>query len=219
MHPMEELAANFFRERCQKTVTALEQNGFAAYYCETRQEAAEKVKTLVPKGSRVGRGGSVTTALLNLFPLLEAEGCTILDPYQTGLPPAQSMQIRRDILAADVMLASANAVTWDGKIVNIDGVGNRVAAFIFGPKKVIMVAGKNKLAEDVDGAIRRIKTVASPMNARRLNLNTPCAQRGTCIGGDGCASPDRICSATVILEKKPKASDIHVIIVGEDLGF
>lgn len=219
MHPMEELAVSFYRERCQKTVAALGQNGFSAYYCENRQEAVEQVKALVPAGSRVGRGGSVTTALLNLFPALEAGGCTILDPYTAGLPPVESMQIRREILAADVMLASANAITWDGKIVNIDGVGNRVAAFIFGPRRVIMVAGKNKLVEDVEAAIWRIKTVASPMNARRLNLNTPCAQRGTCIGGDGCASPDRICSVTVILEKKPRASDIHIIVVGEDLGF
>lgn len=219
MHPMEELAADFYRERCQKTVAALAQNGFAAYYCENGLEALKQVKALVPAGSRVGRGGSVTTAILNLFSELEAGGCTILDPYKAGLPPAQSIQIRRQILSADVMLASANAITGDGKIVNIDGVGNRVAAFIFGPTRVIMVAGKNKLVADVDAAIHRIKTVASPMNARRLNLNTPCAQRGTCIGGDGCSSPDRICSVTVILEKKPKASDIHVLIVGEDLGF
>jgi hypothetical protein len=119
-------------------------------------------------------------------------------------------------MVADLFLSSSNAVTLNGELVNIDGVGNRVNSTNFGPGKVILVVGYNKIVEDVQEAIQRIKNVAAPLNARRLNVDVPCAKVGKCVD---CNSPNRICRAIVIHERKPSLTDILVILVGEELGF
>ena len=114
------------------------------------------------------------------------------------------------------LLASANAVTLTGMVLNIDGNGNRVASTIFGPQKVILVVGRNKLVSTVEDGLKRIKAYAAPLAAKRLNIEVPCAKTGFCID---CNSPGRICTATVILERKPRLSDVRVLIVNEELGF
>jgi hypothetical protein len=119
-------------------------------------------------------------------------------------------------MTSDLFLSSVNAITMDGELVNIDGMGNRVNATNFGPKKVILVAGYNKIVEDVQEAIKRIKNVTAPMNARRLNLEVPCAKLGKCAD---CNSPNRMCRIVVILEWKPTWTDMLVILVGEELGY
>jgi hypothetical protein len=119
-------------------------------------------------------------------------------------------------MASDLFLSSSNAVTMNGEVVNIDGVGNRVNSITFGPGKVILVAGYNKIVEDVQEAIKRIKNVVTPMNARRLNIDVPCAKVGTCVD---CKSAQRMCRAVVILERKPTLTDMLVILVGEELGY
>lgn len=119
-------------------------------------------------------------------------------------------------MASDLFLSSANAVTLNGELVNIDGIGNRVNSTTFGPGKVILVAGYNKIVEDVQEGIKRIKNVAAPLNARRLNIDVPCAKVGKCVD---CNSPNRICRVLVILERKPSLTDIFVILVGEELGY
>jgi len=143
-------------------------------------------------------------------------GKELLDHNQAGLNPEEKMAVMRRQLTSDLFLASANAVTLTGNIISIDGNGNRVASMIFGPKKVILVVGRNKLVGDVDEGLKRIKAIAAPLAAKRLNIDTPCAKTGFCID---CKSPGRICAITVILERKPRLSDFRVLVVNEDLGF
>jgi len=119
-------------------------------------------------------------------------------------------------LSCDLFLSSSNAVTMNGELVNIDGAGNRVNSITYGPGKVILVSGYNKLVDDVQDAIKRIKNVVTPMNARRLKIDVPCAKTGKC---SDCNSPQRMCRAMVILERKPLLTDILVILVGEELGY
>jgi hypothetical protein len=126
------------------------------------------------------------------------------------------LQIRKAQMTCDLFLSSTNAVTLNGYLVNIDGIGNRVNSSVFGPGKVILVAGFNKIVDDVEEAIKRIKNVSAPLNARRLNIDVPCAKVGKCVD---CNSPNRICRAVVIHERRPTLTDILVIIVGEELGF
>jgi hypothetical protein len=124
--------------------------------------------------------------------------------------------MRREMFLADVYVSSSNAVTEDGKLYNIDGTGNRVGSMTFGPKKVILVCGINKIVKDLDAAVSRVQNRAAPMNARRLALKTPCAETGVCAD---CASPQRICNVYVVTAKKPVWTDVTVLLVGEPLGF
>lgn len=126
------------------------------------------------------------------------------------------MKVRRLLLNSDVLLTSTNAVTETGHLVNTDHAGQRVAAMIFGPEKVVIVAGVNKIVRDLDEALERIKNTAAPMNARRLNINVPCTVTGTC---SNCSSQDRICNVTTIIERKPVHTDVAVILLGEELGY
>ena len=151
---------------------------------------------------------------LSIGKLLQELGNTIFN--HQGLPPAEAYNVRRKQLTSDVFIASSNAVTLDGEIVNMDGSGNRVAALSFGPKRVIVIMGANKIVKDEVEARRRIAMTAAPMNADRLNRKTPCVITGVCAN---CNSPERICSITSIMHKAPSTSDFHVIIVGEALGY
>lgn len=200
----------------EKAVKAFEKNGFSAKYFSNREEALKYILDLIPKNSTVGLGGSVTIREIGLDAELEKRGLTLYNHWRKGI----SAEERKDILKAqqtcDVFITSSNALTLDGKIVNIDATGNRVAAMIFGPSKVIIVCGINKLTENADLALKRIKNEASPKNAIRLNRQTPCAQTGTCAD---CQSQDRICCVTTIIEKQPILTETHVIIIGEPLGY
>ncbi|MGA1861447.1 lactate utilization protein [Deferribacter thermophilus] len=140
----------------------------------------------------------------------------ILNHGDPNLTPEERNQVRLAELTCDLFVTSTNALTLDGKLVNIDGTGNRVNAMAFGPKKSVVYTGINKIVENVDDAIKRIKFIASPMNAKRLNFNTPCAKTGFCAD---CNSPQRICRIVTIIEKNPPLSDIEIVIIGESLGF
>lgn len=200
-----------------KAVEALIKNNFKAYYVKNRQEAVDQALTLIQPESSVGIGGSWTTCTeLSLADVLERRGNTVYNHGKPGLTAEETMIIRRQELTCDVFLASSNAVTLDGKLVNVDGAGNRVAAMIFGPKRVIIIAGVNKIVRDVPEAERRIELYAAPLNNKRLNRPNPCTQTGICMD---CQSPSRICNITTIIRKCPPLTDIHVIIVGENLGF
>lgn len=200
----------------KKAVAALQRNHFEACYVETKEEAAEKALALIADGASVGIGGSMTIAALDLEPRLQEKGCTIYNHNRAGLAPEESMALRRKEILADVFLCSSNAVTLDGQLVNTDGSGNRVAAMCFGPKKVVVVAGVNKLVETVEDGRRRIASVAAPVNAKRLRRATPCAQTGCCAD---CASPERICRVTAVMHQKPLSVAFAVILVGESLGY
>ncbi len=199
-----------------KVVDALTKNNFSATYVPAHQEALNQIIDLIPADATVGIGGSWTIQELGLASTLAARGNVVFNHNKPGLTPEQSMEIRRKQLTADVFLTGSNAVTLDGKLVNVDGAGNRVAAMIFGPKKVIVIAGINKIVRDVEEAERRIELFAAPINCKRLSRPNPCVKTGICAD---CQSPTRICNVTTIHRKKPLAIDMHIFIIGETLGF
>lgn len=206
-----------WEQKCRKAVTALETNGFTATFCATPAEAVDYILKEAETAQSIGFGGSMTIFGLGVETLLAAAGKEILNHGNPALSPEEKQVILRRELTCDLFLCSTNALTLRGELVNIDGVGNRVGAMLFGPRTVIVVAGRNKL---VDGgpqeAIQRIKTWASPPNAKRLNLKTPCASTGFC---SNCNSPERICRVTTIIDRKPRLTDLHVLVVNADLGF
>jgi hypothetical protein len=203
-------------EKCNKAIEKLVAHDFKAIYVKTKEEAAQEVwKQITPK-QKIGVGGSLTIRGLGIFEKLEAQGCIIYDHWKPGLSKEKVLEIRKSQMTSDLFLSSSNAITLNGELINIDGVGNRVNSINFGPGKVILVAGYNKIVEDVQEGIKRIKNVAAPLNARRLNMDLPCAKVGKCVD---CNSPNRICRVIVIHERRPSLTDFLIILVGEELGF
>ena len=200
----------------EKVVKALEKNNFQAHYAVNRTVAIEKALSLIPAGATIGVGGSWTLKELGIPEQLAKNGHTVYDHNIPGLTMEESLALRRKELLSDVFLSGANAITLDGQLVNTDGSGNRVAAMSFGPKKVIVIVGVNKIVSDLDAAMERIETVAAPINNKRLDRPNPCTITGMCMD---CQGATRICNMTSILHKKPPAIDFHVVVVGEDLGF
>ena len=207
---------DIYFKRCQLALTALKANGFKVIYADNSKEALDKVMSLIPKEAKVGIGGSVTVRDIGLVEAIEKQNNPIFMDWGKPLELKEKLKVRKEALNSDVYLTSSNAITLQGQLVNIDGTGNRVSAMIFGPKKVIIVAGANKLVDTLDEALARIRNIAGPLNGKRLNLKTPCALTGKCTD---CNSPDRMCKITVILEKKPSLSDITIVLVGENLGY
>ncbi len=205
--------------RVENTLTSLRRNGFEALYLPTVEEAVSKVVGMVPEGSIVGIGGSVTLREMGLLKALEERGVELADHWEArkrGASGEEVMRIRRLHLNSDVFITSTNAITETGELINVDGTGQRVAAMIFGPKKVIVVAGVNKIVGDLDEGLWRASNVASPMNAKRLSRKTPCAKTGEC---SDCDSPERICNITTVIHRRPRSTDLTVILVGEELGY
>jgi len=200
----------------REVVKSLKQNNFDAFYFSKREEAVEYILDLIPPGVKVGCGGSVTLRGLKIIELAKAKGAQILDHSLPGLKPEEKSRIRHEQLACHVFLTSTNAVTLDGVLVNMDGVGNRIGAMTFGPEKVIVVAGINKICKDINAAIERIKLVASPQNNLRLQTQNPCTVKGYCMD---CQGKSRICNVLSIMYKKPLATDVTVVIIGESLGY
>ena len=180
-----------------------------ACYCPDRASALAKVKELIKEGSTVTCGGSETLAQTGIMELISQGPYQFLDRKAPGVTYGQ-------IVEADYFLTSTNAFTLDGELINIDGSGNRVACLVHGPKEVIVVAGMNKMAANVQEGLHRVRLLASPPNALRLGLSTPCTKTGVC--GD-CLSPDCICCQTVITRKSRIPGRIKIILVGEPLGY
>lgn len=188
-------------EICRKLVEALKKRGFEAEYAATREDAVSLVLAEAVDAKSVGWGGSETVKELGLREAMADAG----------------KEIRDHQLEMDLFLLSANAVTLDGRIVNIDGRGNRVAASIAGPKRVVYLIGRNKIVDGgIDAAIDRIKRFACAPNCRRLGKRTPCAETGVCAD---CDSPDRICKVTAIFDRKPTGISAKVVVVDADLGY
>ncbi|CCO08841.1 lactate utilization protein [Desulforamulus hydrothermalis] len=201
----------------QRVVQALKKNQFDAAYFPTRETAVQHVLSFIAAGAQVGFGGSVTlTKDLNLVELVKAKGAELLVHGDPKLSPEEKMEVMRKQQVCDVFLTGTNAITMDGYLVNIDGVGNRVAALTFGPKKVIVVVGINKICQDVNAAFERLKTIVSPKNNKRLDYTNPCTVTGVCAD---CQSSTRICRIYSVIKKKPMLSDITVVIIGEELGY
>ena len=204
-------------KKCRKLVDNLAKKHFTAVYCASAQEAADYILKQAESAASVGFGGSLSVADLKLTTPLAEQGKEILNHGFPDLTFEQRAAIMRRQLTCDLFLTGTNAVTLDGCLVNIDGNGNRVAAMFFGPKKVIVVAGRNKIVEgDVTDAIKRIKDKSAPPNCLRLGKQTPCAVTGFCAD---CDSPQRICHVTTIIDSKPSQTDLHVLVVNEDMGL
>lgn len=202
--------------KIKTVIKNLEKRNITGHYCEAKEDAVKVVKSLIPEGAVVSWGGSATLDEIGIKPALAEGNYTVNDPM-SKTDPAEGLQARKDALLADVFLTGLNAVTLDGEIVNIDGRGNRVAAIIFGPDRVILVAGANKIVSDEKTAIDRIKTDACPPNAIRLGLQTPCALTGTC---KQCLSKgNTICSHIVTTRFSMIEDRMHVVLVNETLGF
>ncbi|MEM3615824.1 MAG: lactate utilization protein [Candidatus Methanomethylicia archaeon] len=194
----------------------LRKRGFNAVYRSDIESAKGYVLSLIPLNAVVGVGGSVTVRELNLIDELESRGNKVIHHWIRGLNYEDLYRIRLSELSCDVFLSSCNAITLDGIIVNSDTTGNRVAALAFGPRKVILIVGLNKIVYDLDMAFWRIFNVAAPMNSRRLGLNVPCAKLGYC---NYCESMDCPVRVIGVIERKPQSTEYHVIIVGVNLGF
>jgi L-lactate utilization protein LutB len=208
-------------KQVEETLKNLLANNFEAKFAETAQAAKDMILRAVSKDAVVGIGDSATIRQVGILEELEHKGNRVLNPFSRELTTDSSMtkvrdDISRKIFSCDVFVVGTNAVTVDGKLVNIDAVGNRVAAMIFGPGKVFVVVGRNKIVKDVEEAVYRIKNVIAPFHAGVKEFATPCAQTGKCVD---CDSAKRICSVTTIMEKMPWRTDMTVIIVDEDLGL
>jgi len=213
---MDQIKQRWVEEKAKKAIEKLEAHDFMATYAKTKQEAVEEIWRHITANERVGVGGSLTIRALGILEKLEAKGHTVYDHWKPGQSKEKLLETRRAQMSSDLFLSSVNAVTLNGELVNMDGVGNRVNSINFGPGKVILVAGYNKIVEDIQEAIKRIKNVAAPLNARRLNIDVPCVELGRCVD---CNSPHRVCRIIVILERKPSFTDILIILVREELGF
>ncbi len=214
---MDKYQMDWNQKTAQTIIEHLEKRRMDGSYASSAEEAREQVLAMVPQRAVVYRCGSISTTGIGLWKkLAERPEVKVIDPFQHGLSTEESMAMRHKGLGADIMIASCNAITLDGRLVNMDGVGNRVAAMMFGPEKVILLVGMNKVTADLDSAIARVKHYAAPLNAMRLGHQTPCTANGLCID---CQSPERVCNMWSIIEGHRTRGRIHVVLVGEDLGY
>lgn len=204
----------------QKVAGRLACRGFAVSIASGLKDAAALVMgTLLPQsGARVvSFGGSMTVREAGLLELLKArDDLTVLDTFDTSIGLPAMLELRRQALLCDLFLCSANALTREGEIVLVDGIGNRTAAVQFGPRQVILLVGRNKISATMDEAVSRIKGLAAPANSMRLGRKNPCVKSGHCMD---CNSPDRICTYWTVIQRSAPAGRIHVLLIDEECGF
>lgn len=205
----------YYEKRAQVLIKNLQNRHFEAYYCPTKDLALERALSLIPREAKVGWGGALSAQQIGLldaicngdFCALDRERCTT---------PEELWKLYRDCFFADFFITGANALSLDGQMVNIDGSGNRVAAIVYGPANVLVIAGMNKVEQTLDAAITRARTVAAPANQQRFQKNVPCTHTGSCAD---CKSEECICNQILITRHCRPAGRIKVILVGEDLGL
>ena len=200
----------------EKLVKNLKRRNIEAFYCPTAQESVTKVMELIADGSSVTWGGSMTVRDMGIPQALKERGTLEVLDRDAVDGPQEKQQMYMRAFSADVFLSSANAISEDGVIVNIDGNGNRVAAISWGPKRVIFIVGLNKVAPTVEAAIARARSTASPINSQRFDIKTPCRVDGVC---HNCNSPESICSYIHLLRNSRTQGRHIVVLVGEDLGY
>ena len=205
----------FYEKRAQILLKNLRARHFDACYCPNRTSALAAALRLIPQGSLVGWGGARSADQIGLQQALRDGPWRVID-RESMQTDAEREQAAHDCLSADFFLTGANAVSLTGELVNIDGKGNRVAAIVFGPREIIVIAGMNKVMGDLDSAIARARQVAAPANAQRFDIKTPCAVTGQCAD---CHSPARVCCTTTIHQFQRIKGRIKVLLVGEPLGF
>jgi len=221
---MSEYSEKIYRTILERTAKNLEANNMKPFIAEKKEDVPAIVKSLLTPGCTIVCGGSVTLAEAGVTELLKSGEYNYLD--RDGKSREELEKIYRDAFSADVYLCSSNAITENGELYNVDGNSNRVAAICFGPRSVIMVAGRNKVVRTLDDAVMRVKRFAAPMNTARLGCETYCRSKGECMGAvsggsmtDGCHSDGRICCSFVVSAQQRIKDRIKVILVNEELGF
>ena len=211
---MEAATKKFYEKRGQLLVKNLQSRHFEAYYCEDKDSALRKALELIPADATVGWGGATSAVQIGLidavrsnYQVYDRDTCSTME---------DRVKMMKRCLTADVFLTGANAISLDGQMVNIDGIGNRVAAIVYGPDSVIVVAGMNKVVDTLEDAVKRARNIAAPMNQQRFTNQTPCQITGMCAD---CKSPECICNQILITRNSKPAGRIKFIIVGEELGF
>lgn len=212
---MTEATKLYYNKRGPILVKNLQSRHFDAYYCANREEALKKALELIPEGSSVGWGGALSAEQIGLMDAVHQGNFRPID-RSLAKTPEERDQMVKDSMFCDVFLTGANGLSLDGQMVNIDGAGNRVAATIYGPKSVIVVAGMNKVEDSLEDAVRRARTVAAPMNNQRFGNDNPCSVTGTC---GNCKNEKCICNQIVITRHCRPVGRIKFILVGEELGF
>lgn len=195
----------------QKVIKGLESRNMTGYYVQTKEEALAKALELIPEGAKVTNGGSMSIAEIGLVQAIKAGNYQYCE--RSGANKREAELFAYD---ADVFMGSTNAITEDGVLVNIDGNANRVSAYAYGPKKLVLIVGINKVAKDVDHAMKRARNEAATINTQRFDLATPCSKTGSCMD---CKTPGNICCQFLITRYSMHADRIHVILVNEALGF
>lgn len=213
---MDHSLRSIFDIKVRKTMENLEKNNMTAFYVESKDQVTAKVAELLNDGDTIGCGGSMTLFECGVIDHLRSGRYNFLDRYIDGLSQEQLSDIYHQSFSADAYLTSANAITENGELYNVDGNGNRVAAMIYGPKSVIVVAGINKLVKNADEAVERVRQIAAPANATRLQSNTPCIKTGICTQ---CRSDGRICCSYTLFGQQRVKGRIKVLLVGESLGY
>ncbi|HMK37407.1 MAG TPA: lactate utilization protein [Desulfomonilaceae bacterium] len=213
---MDEFVRNHQKIVVDTTLDSLKKHGFDAHFFATKQEVANFIMEAAADCKSVGIAGTHTVRALGIVPMLENAGKTLYDHWQLKPGTAEELQCRKNQMLSDLFLTSANAVTTTGEIVNREGCGNRTNAMTFGPGRVILVVGRNKIVSDLDAAINRIDEVAGPIRAMSLGRKTPCVVTGHCMD---CDSPERICRITSVIHRQPIFTKISVVILDEDLGY
>ncbi len=205
----------YYEKRGKMLVKNLQSRHFDAVYCPTKEEALEKALKWIPEGATVGWGGAMSAAQIGLIDAVRKGNYTALDREKCATME-QREEIAAKCFSADVFLTGANGMSIDGQMVNIDGTGNRVAAIIYGPKRVLVVVGMNKVTDSLEDAVKRARTIAAPANQQRFQLDNPCTVTGTCAD---CKSVTCICNQIVITRNCRPQGRIKFILVGEDLGL
>ncbi|MBR1649738.1 MAG: lactate utilization protein [Lachnospiraceae bacterium] len=199
----------------QKVIKGLESRNMTGYYAASKEEALKKALEIIPEGASVTMGGARSAYEIGLVDAIKAGNYRFID-RENAETPEEKRKAMLEGYDADFFLSSANAMTDDGVLVNIDGNSNRVSMIAQGPKKVLFIVGMNKVTSDIDSAMKRARNVAAPINAQRFGLSTPCSKLGTCMN---CKSPDTICCQFLITRFSRHTDRIHVILVNDDLGF
>ncbi len=205
----------YYEKRANRLVERLRQRHFDAWYCENKAAALDKALALIPKGASVGWGGALSAQQIGLIDAVKTGPYQAIDRDKTTTTEERRAAMKQCLLV-DVFLSGSNAISMDGQLVNIDGIGNRVAALVYGPECVIIIAGMNKITDTLEDAVRRARTVAAPMNKQRFSGETPCLVTGSCAD---CKSENCICNQILITRNSKPEGRIKVILVGEELGF
>jgi L-lactate utilization protein LutB len=204
-------------EEIEMTLRALEKHGFDAVFADDREVAKKIIMQSVPENAVVGIGDSTTLFQIGVIEQLHSRGLSIVNPFSAKIfQPKIWRSVAARSFLSDIFLTGTNAVTQDGKLLNIDYVGNRVAGMIFGPEKVTIVVGKNKIVRNIDEALQRVKHIIAPQHAKMRGFNVPCVTTGKCTD---CAVKERICHVTTIIERRPALTEIKIILIDEDLGL